>query len=421
MNGKNIQFIENISKELSSNGVKYRIIDERWKKRGDIDIIVAKDSVKKFEKILKKNDFKRKGFWPPQSRTYEAFNNNERIPVGGHMGGFIGGFGGGLGRTLGKKLCPNSVKDYINSYLSIEEQIFVLLYKYGYLRKHTKYEKYYDNLIKKKIDYLVLKKLLSLTFNNPNQLNNQIKNRISLKNTKFKLKFLRKINTKLRGRFNKSLRFFYKIIFPSPYIAFVGCNGTGKSTTMKNLTKKLEAEKIKVATLYSGRFRFQILKPINYFLKFFKPNKIERGIEHHKGTKRKDMREVRIYHSKFLKIITPLVYYIEYIGRYLFKVYPLRIKKDVILTDRSFIDIFNSPNTNKSICKILFKLMPHPKHILLWNEPEILLKRRPEFQLRHLKEQLRIYSQFDNIYLMKIKTDKLNITNKIAEKIQKLI
>ena len=77
MNKKNIQLIEKIANELYQNKIKYRFIDERWKIRGDVDMIISHDHIKKFEYILKKNNFKRKGFWPPQSRAYMGFHNNE--------------------------------------------------------------------------------------------------------------------------------------------------------------------------------------------------------------------------------------------------------------------------------------------------------------------------------------------------------
>ncbi len=204
------------------------------------------------------------------------------------------------------------------------------------------------------------------------------------------------------------------------YIAIVGPNGSGKSTTIKQLEKILKAKKIKVKTYYEGRYNLQFL-PINFLKRFFKPSKIERGKNHNKGTKREHMREVRIYDSKLIRATLPFIYYIEFLLRYLFKIIPARLKYDIILTERSFIDLFTSPNTNKTICKALFTILPKPKHILLWNEPETLIKRRPEFQLRHVKEQLDIYNQFSSIYLTKVKTDKKEIVKNIEKEISVLI
>src|SRR3989344_7994410 len=109
MNTKNILFIQRLADDLTKNHVEFRFIDNRWKKSGDIDIIVAKSSIKQFENSLKNNSFKRKGRWPPQSRTYKAFHNNELISIGAHVGGYIGGFGGGL-RRLGQILEPKNTQ-----------------------------------------------------------------------------------------------------------------------------------------------------------------------------------------------------------------------------------------------------------------------------------------------------------------------
>ncbi len=48
MNKKNIKFVEGLALQFSNAKIKYRFIDARWKKRGDVDLIVAKDSIKKF-------------------------------------------------------------------------------------------------------------------------------------------------------------------------------------------------------------------------------------------------------------------------------------------------------------------------------------------------------------------------------------
>jgi len=222
-----------------------------------------------------------------------------------------------------------------------------------------------------------------------------------------------------RGKPNKILKRIYKIIFPSPYIAFVGCNGTGKSTTIKNLTEKLKKENLKVAAIYSGRMKFQFL-PINKLLNLFKPDKIT-GKKIKKGKKEEYAREVRIFRSPFLNFTAPFVYYTEYLFRYFFKIRPKRIFNDIVITDRGFIDLFSSPNMNKKVCKILFKLMPQPKYILLWNDPKTIVKRRPEFLLEQINQQLNAYNKFSSIYLMKIKTDRINIVDDIAKRIEKMI
>lgn len=418
MNIKNIKFIEKLADELSSNNIRYRFIDRRWKKRGDVDIIVSVKSTGLFENILKENGFKRKGKWPPQSRVYKKFLNNETISIGGHIGGYIGGFGGGLGR-LGKIFEPKIAVPYKESYLSLEARIFILIYKYGSRKEKEKYKEEYNELINGELDYLKLLKLCSFAFSNPGEIVRRIREKESLEDINAKFRLNQKISLAFRGKPNKILKRMYKIIIPSPYIAFVGCNGTGKSTTIKNLTEKLKRDNLKVATIYSGRIKFQFL-PINKIVSLFKPDKIT-GKKIKKGKKEEYAREVRIFKSPFLNFAAPFVYYAEYIFRYFFKVRPKRIFNDVVLTDRGFIDLFSSPNMNKKVCRFLFRLMPQPKYILLWNDPKIIVKRRPEFLLEQINQQLNAYNQFSNIYLMKVKTDKMDIVDDIAKKIEKMV
>ncbi|HLD34200.1 MAG TPA: hypothetical protein VJB66_05710 [Candidatus Nanoarchaeia archaeon] len=415
MNSKNIQLIQKIAKEASQT-IPIRFIDNRWKKHGDIDIIVAKGSIKQFENILRHHNFKRKGMFPPQSRTYKAFHNNELISIGAHVGGYIGGFGGGLGR-LGKILEP---KDTSTTYLTAAEQMFIILYKYATRKEKQKYEAYYNELLKEQIDEHELEKLCIKAFSNPTQITKQVASKEKLSTMKMQLKPSQKFRLFFRGKPNKIARRLYRIFKPAPFVAIVGCNGTGKSTTVKKVAEKLESENLDVARYYSGRMKFQML-PINVFLRFFKPDKIE-GKES-KDQKVKYEREVRIFHSKTLNFIAPFVYYVEYTLRYIFKIYPKQIFNDIVLTDRSFIDVFASPNMNKKVCKFLFKLMPQPYHILLWNEPEVIAARRPEFLLEHIKQQCESYDQFDknNFYIIKIKTDKFEVTDEIAARIAKLV
>ena len=191
MNKKNIRFVEELAKKLSSDNVPYRFIDTRWKKRGDVDIIVSQKSARSFEKVLKENGFKRKGKWPPQSRVYKKFMNNETISIGGHVGGYFGGFGGGLGR-LGRIFEPKNSVSYKESYLSPEARIFVLVYKYGSRKEKEKYKEEYDLLIKTSLDYPKLLKLCSFAFSNSGKIVGSIRERYSLEDIPIKFKFKQK-------------------------------------------------------------------------------------------------------------------------------------------------------------------------------------------------------------------------------------
>lgn len=436
MKPKNITFIEALADQLSNQDIAYRFIDSRWKQRGDIDIIVAKKNISAFEKILKDHGFRRKGFWPPQSRSYKGFHHQEIISIGAHVSGYIGGFGGGLGR-LGKKLNPTTNLPAEKSFLSTEERLFILLYKYGSRKKRQKYEEEYAQLVaNEKIDYQKLATLCSAAFENHSDLVKAVEGKKALSQIPIRFNLSQRIALRFRGKPNKILKRLYKVVKPSLYITIVGCNGSGKSTTTKNLVEKLRQENIETAHIYSGRIQFQML-PINFFLKLLKPDKIEgKKVEPKKNTnveakdelklkkssKQEFAREVRIFNSPFLNNLAPFIYYVEYLLRYFIQVHPQRIFNDIVITDRGYIDLFTSPNMNKKVCRFFFNLLPQPKYILLWNAPEVLAERRPEFRIEDLRKQLQAYEQFTPLYLLKIKTEQPEIVlNTIAQKIEKMV
>src|SRR3989344_7327915 len=253
MKPENITFVNSLTEQLSRNNVAYRFIDSRWKIRGDIDIIVAKKDISLFENILRNNGFRRKGFWPPQSRSYKAFNNNEIISLGARVGGYIVGFGGGLGR-LGKKLNPSTSLPAEESILSPEERLFILLYKYGSRKQKQKYEEEFNQLVRtEKINYSKLSSLCSHAFQNYTSITKAVEEKRSLSEITLHFNSTQKLALRFRGKPNKILKRVYKLIKPSPYITIVGCNGSGKSTTVKKLVEKLRQENIETAHIYSGR------------------------------------------------------------------------------------------------------------------------------------------------------------------------
>ncbi|MBS3138120.1 hypothetical protein J4207_00275 [Candidatus Woesearchaeota archaeon] len=409
MNNTNVAYLLSIAAECSASNVKYRFVDNRWKESGDVDIIVAKSDIKKFEEVLYSHSFKRKGFWPPKSRMYKAFLNNELISIGAHVGGYYGGFGGGLGK-LGKILNPVSSKHSELSILSTEEQIFILLYKYASRSKPQKYEKSYKELSSRHVSPEKLRDLCQHAFLNTGEIVFCVVKKKELADIPLKFTEKQKIALAVRGKTNTFLRFLYRIFRPAPVVAIVGCNGTGKSTMVKMLAEKLEKENLKVSTVYSGRITFQML-PINKLLHLFRPDRIER--------KSKGARETRIFHSPVLNAVAPFVYSAEYFLR-MIKLYPKRVCNDVVLMDRAFIDVFASPNLNKKICHLLFRCMPQPQHILLRNSVAVIAQRRPEFMPHHIKQQLDAYDQL-KYYILRVNTDDYDIVNVVAQKISELI
>lgn len=121
MKEKNIQLTEKIAASLAERGVKFHFLDERWKRRGDVDVSVAGELLGDFDQVMKKNNFVLRGKWPPWSRYYRRFLNGEFIKIHVHVGRYQG-LPAGI-------LEPKEVAGLRGYFLSTEEQIFYFVYK----------------------------------------------------------------------------------------------------------------------------------------------------------------------------------------------------------------------------------------------------------------------------------------------------
>ncbi len=415
MKSKNINFVQNIAKELCKKSIIFGIIDERWKTKGDIDLIVARKDFGKLKKILKEKGFCKQGLSSPWTRTFKKRQNDEIIDFGIHISGYNNSLGL-RAKEVSKLFEPKKAPEKEKYHLSTEKQILIILYKVSYNtdNKSSKYEEYYQKLLNKKIDWEKLSNLASKLFLNPEKIISKVKTKEKLNKIQFKIikKYKRREN--LLKIFYRTIRILYKIILPSPYLAIIGTDGSGKTTTTDGLAEKLRENKLKVITIYGGRIKGQIL-PIKKV-----GGMVRKDYKRFDGG-RPEKKEMIIYNSRIIRFFTPILYYFDYILRYLLRIFPARLKYDYVLTDRSFIDIFASPNTNKNVCKLLINLMPSPKHILIWIEPEIAEKRRPDHPAEDIDRQLKEYRKLKKKYILILKTDrnKEEIINKIFNKIIK--
>jgi len=186
-----------------------------------------------------------------------------------------------------------------------------------------------------------------------------------------------------------------KAVFsPYDYVVFLGVDGSGKTTTTKNVAEYLKKRKFLVYTIYGGRFKFKFL-PLNFLT--------ERMAAKKKKTSKSE--DVLHYQSRFIHYVTPLVYYIEYLLRYVFMVSWRKRRYHFILADRYFIDVIISPNTNTKFARFLYSIMPKPnKVIYLYNDLEKLVRRRGDHPKEDLARQLWEFKDNEDILDKKIKT-----------------
>jgi len=182
------------------------------------------------------------------------------------------------------------------------------------------------------------------------------------------------------------------------YITFIGVDGSGKTYVKDKIIDILRKNKKRVYYEYGGIKEFKFLRFLNPFVK----NKINKKI------KQGQSRDTISYKSKFLKNISPILYYFEYLFRYI-NIKLKSNKYDYVISDRGFIDIVVSPNTNTDIALLLYLLLPKPKQILIYADIETLHKRRSDHPKQYL-EMLDIrYNKYIRHYYTAIKSGKYTV------------
>jgi len=218
------------------------------------------------------------------------------------------------------------------------------------------------------------------------------------------------------AKFGKMLK---SVVHPGPYVNIIGTDGSGKTTALESLKDKLAYARVPSVSSYEGRHAFKIL-PINFiFDRVVKKKKDESMKENKVELNAKDIR----YSSSLARIASPVLYYFEYLLRYLFMIYPKRLKYDVLLSDRGYLDVLVSPNANQKVARFCYALLPKPDAVIfLYNKPEILAKRKPDHPAEDIKRQLEIYKGLERYFDLKVLTDeKEDTVQKCFEKILPLM
>lgn len=207
----------------------------------------------------------------------------------------------------------------------------------------------------------------------------------------------------------------WKFFHRAPLISLIGMDGTGKSTAINNLEKIFVQAGIKYSTIYTGRGRDNIL-PIQFFGKPYK--KLE---------KKAEKKKKQAKHSVLKQIIYTLaspVFALDLFIRYFIRIWPKRLAKQVVITDRYSSDILLMANVPIFIKKFLYSFIPNPNlSLYLWNKPSILIKRKPDHTLEELERQEKLFAEINKkLKPVKIKSEDIEqTTEEIADNVFKKI
>ena len=189
----------------------------------------------------------------------------------------------------------------------------------------------------------------------------------------------------------------------SSVICFIGTDGAGKSTLVREVAKRYkEIFGVKVSSLYFGWRPFlPTTKLISYF---FKKKGYRVAESMNKKRKRFSLIQELMLHY----------YYKEYWARYLFKIWPKFYKKQIIVVDRYFYDMYaHYDYANRSkLFKFLIKLFPRPDYVFFLDiDVETAKKRKPEIDIELLTMHRERYLKLNRI--MRLKT--INTKKKVEE------
>jgi len=210
---------------------------------------------------------------------------------------------------------------------------------------------------------------------------------------------------------------FSNLFKKSPMITFMGMDGAGKTTTTNEMIKILNKNHLKSALIYTGRGKNNLL-PIQYFGRKFKKIEMKKD-----NSKLNNPNEYKIKKpSTKKKIIYSLaapIFALDLIIRYYVQIWSKRKTKEIVLTDRYSTDLLLMKNVPEWEKRFLYAISPKPsKVIYLYNDIEVLHKRKPNHPFDDLQRQEKLFKKINSkLEPIKIKNEDLGETKKIVSEI----
>ena len=378
-----------------------------------LDTIIAEKNLPQVDMILKRCGFARRTQqYSLRHKAYFKLVNAQKVSFDIQIGGV---HWNDMAYLDGSMLERRKKKSFF--YIPSDNDTFVMLIVHSILGKRyfkPKYQKIIRSIMEKSLNREWATKELTriLSKKNASRIMNCVKNDQFQRIPVYRLILLFMIKKPARIAIFTRLFFRWlkwkKLFRPAPLISIIGPDGAGKSTLVSSLKNVLSEKNRKVEVIYSGRGRGQML-PIRTLGNRYKSAEKERD-----KLKKPNMMKRRVLYTCAAPVFTA-----DLLLRYWISIFPKRIAKKMVITDRYGTDILLMKYVSYPFKKMLLGLFPKPSiTIYLHNAPEILHARRPEESIEELKRQLDL---FDKIHAdIKIKTASMRYdTTKAAEEVLK--
>src|SRR3989344_91577 len=176
-----------------------------------------------------------------------------------------------------------------------------------------------------------------------------------------------------------------KPLASAPLISIVGPDGAGKTSLADALRDCLKNTKRKAEIIYTGRGRGHLLPISRLGYRYKKNEQKNEKIQKQAGKKEK---------IKIPYILALPVFALDLWLRYVFFIFPRRLRKTVVITDRYCTDILLMKHVPMWMKKVAVFFFPRPLFsVLLYNDAEVLHQRRSEESVEELRRQMDILMQ----------------------------
>ncbi|MBI2573109.1 nucleotidyltransferase family protein [Candidatus Woesearchaeota archaeon] len=196
---------------------------------------------------------------------------------------------------------------------------------------------------------------------------------------------------------NRTLRFLAKKVIPSKRtttICFIGVDGSGKSTIIKNTQQHLptffEKFSLKIQNIYFG---WKPFLPTTRIISGVMRKKEYKIVEKTNQTKQTDQNKSK---TSFKQSIIFTYTFIDYLAKYFWNVGLRHTSRRILLIDRYFYDMFvHYQHVRESRwCQWLIQIYPRPDFIFLLKAPiEVIEARKQEMSHQQLVDHYQTYEK----------------------------